>query len=166
MFHFLVLIFSVVSFAYADNLHLTLIKNTDNKDAVAFAKPDWNISSKFQDAITIGDQPNSTSNIYQTLSTTQSILATHDWEIEDINQPIMFKTYQDHSVIYGTIKLTKGRFYQSSVNLVEIDHDQYYSLKQTRRISSDQINYFDHPRFGLFLQIHTTNKANTDAKLS
>ena len=162
---FILPVILISSVCIADDITLTLIRNK-GEEATEFAKPDWKINETFKDVETIGNShTDAISNIHEALSKTQTILASHTWSVNDLNTPILFKTYQDHSVIYGSINLSKGRFYQSEIKLVEIDHDHYYALTQSRRISNGQINYFDHPRFGLFLQVHQTNQADNHAKL-
>jgi hypothetical protein len=149
----------------ADELKLIIVRNLDD-GALSAAHPNWKMAEQFESYETISSEPMNWKP-YQKLKKEYSILATHVWPITEDETSIGFKTYDADSVIMGEITLNKQRFYETKLNIIELNKKNYFSLNQSRRIALNQLNYFDHARFGILLQIiPETKKEESNASVS
>ncbi|HJN37297.1 MAG TPA: CsiV family protein [Gammaproteobacteria bacterium] len=149
----------------AEDLNLLILRNID-ETALPSAHPNWQVAEQFKGYETISSEPINWQP-YQKLKNKYSILATHTWPINDDEQTIGFKTYDQDSVIMGEITIKKERFYETKLNIIELNHRNYFSMNQSRRVSLNQINYFDHARFGVIVQITPEIKTrSTNASVS
>lgn len=71
--------------------------------------------------------------------------------------PVRASTGDGHS-IEGSVRLTRGRYLHLDVdlllrNVVGPGYASVHRLAEKRRMRSDELHYFDHPRFGLLAQV-------------
>lgn len=84
------------------------------------------------------------------------VLAQRSWiqgtEEKKTAKPARIRT----DVLDGTVQFYVSRFLHVEVNMQLRDRalpDTAYRIEERRRIKSQEINYFDHPRFGVLLQV-------------
>lgn len=89
-----------------------------------------------------------------------TLLAHYGWYQEEGKSRLLrFEGFDEESQalpdttidLDGTIRVSKGRYYYVSLDLLLPPH---FALKETRRVRKDEIHYIDHPAFGLLVLVH------------
>lgn len=65
--------------------------------------------------------------------------------------PVVLLGEGPDSEIYGTVRLSRGRFLHVDLDLVLQDADGPVRFKTSRKMRSDEIHYLDHPLFGVMV---------------
>ena len=65
--------------------------------------------------------------------------------------PVVLLGDGPESDVYGTVRLSRGRFLHVDLDLILQDADGPVRMKMSRRMRSNEIHYLDHPLFGVMV---------------
>jgi hypothetical protein len=124
-------------------------------------------------AITVNDQPDPNSDLTQALQKldgddSYQILFHKRWveEAKPEDDADLIRINNDDGSLDGTMKFYLSRFLHIDVNLLlkqvppvaDLQSDlapptMYYRISEERRVGPDEMQYFDHPKFGAIISI-------------
>jgi len=69
------------------------------------------------------------------------------------NAPVVLVGDDPGSPVYGTVRVSRGRYLHVDLDLLYRDGDGEYRFRSHRRMRSNEIHYLDHPMFGVLILI-------------